>query len=138
MDLAARARPALQVALQQALGAEFVDAADPTAGLRFPVTGLALTPAGTMHAAALAAVIETAGYLAVLPTLGENEHAVTNSIATQYLRPARAGDWVCATGTLSRRARTLAFVAVRSYLGSPDGDLLAQSQITKSVIVLKP
>ena len=138
MDHPSRAEQALKVALQHALRAELVDAADPPAGLRFPVTGLSVTPAGTLHAAALAAIIETAGYLAVLPTLGDDEHAVTNSISTQYLRAAPADSWVRVTGTLGRRARTLAFVSVAAHLET-DGalsDLVAQSQITKSVITL--
>lgn len=135
MDLSSRVEQALTVALQYALGAELVDGADPVAGLRFPVTGLSLTPAGTLHAAALAAIIETAGYLAVLPTLGDDEHAVTNSISTQYLRAAPADSWVRVSGALSRRARTLAFVSVSATLEN-GGALVAQSQITKSVITL--
>lgn len=136
-ELAARAEPALQVALQHALGVELVDRTNVGAGLRFPVTNLAVTPAGTLHAAALAAIIETAGFLAVLPTLGKQEHAVTNMISTQYLRPAPAGEWVHVVGTLSRRARTLAFVSVLAYVREPDAaTLIAQSQVTKSIITL--
>lgn len=136
-ELAARAEPALRVALQHALGIELIDELNVGAGVRFPVTGLAVTPAGTLHAAALTAIIEAAGFLAVLPTLGEKEHAVTNMISTQYLRPARAGEWVHVIGTLSRRARTLAFVSVLAYLDRSDpSTLIAQSQLTKSVITL--
>lgn len=68
-ELLMRARPALDVALQHALGAELIDPADPTGGVCFTVEELALTPAGTLHAAALVAVAELAGHLAVLPTL---------------------------------------------------------------------
>src|SRR5258708_14412460 len=46
---AARVRAALEVNLQQALAAELIDAADPAAGVRFPVRGLAVTPAGALH-----------------------------------------------------------------------------------------
>jgi uncharacterized protein (TIGR00369 family) len=137
MDIVARARSVLESALQRSLGAELVDPDDPTGGLRFPVTGPALTLAGTLHGAALAVAIETAGYLAVMPTLAEDQHAVTNTISTQYLRAARAGEWVHVRGTLDRRSRTLAFVSVLSHLGGPDGDLVAQTQITKSVIALQ-
>jgi uncharacterized protein (TIGR00369 family) len=130
-----RARLALEVALAHALGAELVDSADPTAGVRFPVSGLAITPAGTLHAAALAAVVELAGYLAVLPTLESTEHAVTHAISTQYLRAARAGDWVYVVGTLTKRTRTLAFVSVAAVLeGAGQERLVAHSQLTKSIV----
>lgn len=128
--------PPLDVALQSALGAELIDAADPTAGVRFPVTGLALTPAGTLHAAALAAIVELAAYLAVLPTLGLTEHAVTSTISTHYLRAAHTGDRVNVVGTLTKRARVLAFVSVTSEIdeGSGRARVIAHSQITKSIV----
>lgn len=132
--LGRRATAALEVALQHALGAELIDATDPAAGVRFPVTGLAVTPAGTLHAGALTVIIELAGYLAVLPTMPDTEHAVTHTISTQYLRAARAGDRVAVVGAVTRRARSLAFVSVVAELG--EGLLIAHSQITKSIVSL--
>jgi acyl-coenzyme A thioesterase PaaI-like protein len=129
--LLARAEAALAVALPDALGVELLDPADPLLGVALDVTGIAVTPGATLHASALAAALELAGYLAVLPTLTVAEHAVTHQISTQYLRAARAGERVEVRGTLLRRTRGLAFVGVSAY--GPT-HAVAQSQITKSVV----
>ena len=133
-DLLARAEAALAVALPKALGVELCDPADPLAGVAFPVAGIAVTPAATAHASALAAAMELAGYLAVLPTLTVAEHAVTHQISTQYLRAARAGERVRVDATLLRRTRALAFVTVTARCVGPDAPVVAHGQITKSVV----
>ena len=140
-----RALEALEVALPRALGASLRDPADAGAGVVFPVVGLAVTPMGTLHAAALAAVVEAAGFLAVLPTLGPDEHAVTHHIATQLVRPALARQRVEVLGRLERRTRGLAFVSVTARslpadAGEPSRSTpvgprdVAYSQITKSIV----
>ena len=131
--LVARAEAALAVALPDALGLEFVDPADPLAGVAFEVAGIAVTPAATLHGSALAAALELAGYLAVLPTLTVGEHAVTHQLSVQYLRAATVGQRVRVRGELARRTRALAFVGVGAVLES-DGTAVAQGQITKSVV----
>jgi uncharacterized protein (TIGR00369 family) len=84
------------VNLQQALAAELIDAADPAAGVRFPVRGLAVTPAGALHGGALNAIMELAGYIAVAPTLADGEHAVaTQFIAFPDVGAARYSLHVC-------------------------------------------
>ena len=132
-DLLARAEAALAVALPDALGVELCDPADPLAGVEFRVAGIAVTPAATVHASALGAAMELAGYLAVLPTLTAAEHAVTHQISTQYLRAARVGDRVRVHATLLRRTRALAFVSVTAH-GAGDAPVVAHGQITKSVV----
>lgn len=129
-----RAALALAVPLQSALGAELADPADVGRGVRFPVTGLALTPAGTLHGGALSGVLELAGYLAVLPELAETEHAVAHAIATQLVGAAREGDVVTVQGTLVRRARQIAFVSVTATVAGSRA--VAQSQITKSIVTV--
>lgn len=99
--LVARAEAASAVALPHALGVEFLDPGDPTRGVRLPVRGLAVTPSGTLHAAALGAALELAAYLAVAPTLTVAEHAVTHHIAAQHLRAAVAGSRVEVSGNSS-------------------------------------
>lgn len=143
-DLVARAEAAAAVALPDALGVEFLDHDDPLAGVRFTVRGLAVTPAATLHSAALAAAMELAGYLAVLPTLDVAEHAVSHHVATQHLRPARAGQVVRVVGHLDRRARGVAFVSVTAELDEPlrrdvraddrPRRVVALAQITKSIV----
>jgi acyl-coenzyme A thioesterase PaaI-like protein len=133
-DLAARARAALAIPLQVALQARPVDPDDPTGGLVFPVTGLAINPGGTLHAGALGAIMELAGFLVLLPTLAPTEHAVTHHIATQILSAGRRDEQVTVTATLDRRTRRLGFVTATAVVGER---LLARSQITKSVIDLR-
>ncbi|MEU4431028.1 PaaI family thioesterase [Nocardia rhamnosiphila] len=128
-----RVGAALEVNLQRSLNPELVDLADPAAGVRFPVRGLALTPFGTLHAGALGAIIELAAYLAVAPTLAADEHAVTTSIATQFVRAAPAEHWVTVRGELTRRARRIAFVVVTATLDGTD-QVIATGQVTKSVV----
>jgi acyl-coenzyme A thioesterase PaaI-like protein len=133
-DLADRAAAALAIPLQDALAARPIDPADPTGGLVFPVTGLAINPGGTLHAGALGAILELAGFLALLPALAASEHAVTHHISTQILSPGRAGEEVRVTATLERRTRRLGFVTATATVGER---LVARSQITKSVIEIR-
>lgn len=133
-DLAARASAALAIPLQVALQARPVDPDDPTGGLVFPVTGLAINPGGTLHAGALGAIMELAGFLVLLPALAPTEHAVTHHIATQILSAGRRDEQVTVTATLDRRTRRLGFVTATAVVGER---LVARSQITKSVIDIR-
>jgi acyl-coenzyme A thioesterase PaaI-like protein len=128
-----RVAAALSVPLQHALGARLIDDTDPAAGVTFPVTGLATNGAGSLHAGALAGVLELAGYLAVLPTLGPHEHAVTHAVATQLADAAPEGSDVVVSATVDRRTRHLAFVSVTATCGK---SVVARAQLTKSVVRL--
>ena len=103
-ELHARAATVLAIPLQAALNARPIDPQQPSAGLEFPVAGLAINPGGTLHAGALGAILELAGLLALLPALTSTEHAVTHHIATQILSPGRQDDLVRVTAALERRA----------------------------------
>jgi acyl-coenzyme A thioesterase PaaI-like protein len=131
--LAARARQALAVPLQARIGARLLDDADPPAGVWFPVTDLADNGFGGLHAAALQAALELAGYLALIPQLTEQEHAVTHTVSTQLIAAAAAGERVEARGSLDRRTRRIAFVTV---VATVDDRTIARSQLTKSIVPL--
>jgi acyl-coenzyme A thioesterase PaaI-like protein len=133
-SLAERAAAALAIPLQDALRARAVDPADPTAGVVFPVAGLAINPGGTLHAGALGSIMELTGLLALLPHLAATEHAVTHHISTQILSPGRAGEEVTVTAAVERRTRRLGFVTATATVGER---LLARAQITKSVIEIR-
>lgn len=133
-SLARRATAALAIPLQDALRARALDPADPTAGVVFPVAGLAINPGGTLHAGALGAIMELTGFLALLPHLAGTEHAVTHHISTQILSPGRAGEEVTVTASVERRTRRLGFVTATAMVGER---LVARSQITKSVIEIR-
>lgn len=136
-------RVAAALALPCALGVELVGPRRSGGGR---VGSLAATPAGTLHAAALAAVLELGGFLAVLPTLEVGEHAVTHAFSTQYLRAGGAGDRVQVVGRaqvvgrLNKRARSLAFASVTAHTASGPREagfrLLATNLITKSIIAV--
>jgi acyl-coenzyme A thioesterase PaaI-like protein len=132
--LAERAAAALAIPLQDALGARLIDDGDPTGGLVFPVSGLAINPGGTLHAGALGAILELTGFLALLPELTATEHAVTHHISTQIFSPGREGEEVWVTAAVERRTRRLGFVAATATVGDR---LVARSQITKSVIEIR-
>jgi acyl-coenzyme A thioesterase PaaI-like protein len=129
--LADRAAQAMAVPLQHALGARLLDPADPTVGVVFRVSGLALNGAGGVHSGALAGVLELAAYLALLPELEPEEHAVTHATATQLIAAARDGEEVEVTGTVERRTRRIAFLSVTAAVGDR---LVATGQITKTVV----
>ncbi len=130
-SLTRRAGEALAVPLQHALGARLLDSADPTAGVRFTVADLAGNGAGGLHGGALSGVLELAGYLALLPQLTVDEHAVTHAVATHLFAAAKEGDDVEVRGALDRRTRRLAFLSVTASVGDR---LIARAQITKSVV----
>jgi acyl-coenzyme A thioesterase PaaI-like protein len=132
--LLGRAALALAVPLADALGARLRDPADPTAGVTFTVDGLAGNGAGGVHSAAVSAALELAAYLALLPDLAADEHALTHASATQLFAAARHGDDVVATATLDRRTRRLAFLSAAATVG---GMPVARAQITKSIIAAR-
>jgi acyl-coenzyme A thioesterase PaaI-like protein len=129
--LLARARRALAVPLAAALGAELLDDDDPAGGARCVVAGIADNGGGSAHAAALAALLELAGYLALAPTLATDEHAVTHAVALQLIGAAPVGATVEARGALDRRTRRTAFVTAAATV---DGAVVARAQLTKTVV----
>lgn len=131
--LVERARQAVSVPLQAHLGANLLDPSDPTAGVRFLPGDLADNGAGGVHGAALQALLEVAGYLALLPALRITEHAVTHAASCQFVSAARLGEPIALRGTLDRRARGTAFLSV---LATTDERTIARGQITKSIVEL--
>lgn len=132
--LRARAERALAVPLARALGAALLDETDPVAGVVCPGGGgLRDNGAGGTHSAALAALLELAGYLALLPQLSETEHAVTHAVAMQLLAPAGSGDRIEVRGVADRRTGRLGFVSVAAQVGTAT---VARAQLTKSIVRL--
>jgi uncharacterized protein (TIGR00369 family) len=117
------------------LGARAEDPDDPSAGLSMVITDNALNAAGVLHGGAIATVLDLAAYLAVLPTLGDSEQAVTHSFFASYLSATGAGETVVAKGSVLRRSRHLAFTSVS--MTSRDR-LVATAEVTKSIVALRP
>ncbi len=133
-ELADRAALALGLPLAAALDVRLIDEADPTAGVWFDVApGIADNGAGGVHASVLGAVLELSAYLALLPQLRRDEHAVTNTVSTQLLGPARHGERIEARGAADARTGRLGFVGAAA--SGPTGPV-ARTQVTKSIVRL--
>ena len=129
--LRVRAAAALDVPLAGALGCRLLDEDRPDAGAWFEAGALAGNGAGGVHASALDALMELAGFLAVSPTLTADEHAVTVNSTVSLLQGAASGARIEARGELDRRTRRLAFLGVEVTSG---GELVARAQLVKAVI----
>lgn len=134
-DLPARAAAALALPIAAAADARLLDPADPSAGVRATATGATGNGVGGMHASALAALLEAAGFLAVLPHLAAEEHAVTHAVTLHLLAPVALGSTVLTRGSLDRRTRRLAFVTAWAESA---GEVVARAQLVKSVVAVRP
>jgi uncharacterized protein (TIGR00369 family) len=128
-------RRVLEVPLITFLGASPEDPDDPSAGLSMVITDHALNAAGVLHGGVIATILDLAAYLAVLPTLGEAEQAVTHSFSASYLSVTTAGETVVAKGSVLRRSRHLAFTSVSM---TSDERLVAVASVTKSIVTQRP
>lgn len=121
----------LDIPLHRFLGVGLRDEADPAAGIRFPVGPAAQNPAGMLHGGVVYALLDVASFLALLPHLGEGEHAVTHDVSASLLRPVGAGAEVEVTATVLRRGRAVAFMRAEATV---EGVLVATGQVTKTVV----
>lgn len=133
-DTAARVQSVLDIPLNRFLGMQLRDEADPSAGIWFPVGPSAQNQAGVLHGGVVTTLLDTACYLALLPHLAPEEHAVTHDLTVSLLRPVAAGSRVDVTGTVLRRGRAVAFLRADA---SVDGVVVAAAQVTKSVVPLR-
>ncbi len=129
--LAARVQAVLDIPLHRFLGMQLRDPADPSAGIWFPVAEPAQNQAAVLHGGVVYTLLDVAGFLALLPSLGDGEHAVTHDLSVSLLRPVGAGKRVDVTGSVLRRGRAVAFLRAEA---SVDGVVVAAAQVTKSVV----
>ena len=130
-DTAARVRGVLDIPLNRFLGMELRDPADPAAGVWFPVAPPAQNQAAVLHGGVVTTLLDTTCYLALLPHLSDDEHAVTHDLSVSLLRPVAAGKRVDMTATVLRRGRAVAFMRAEATV---DGEVVAAAQVTKSVV----
>jgi uncharacterized protein (TIGR00369 family) len=121
----------LDIPLHRFLGMELRDAADPSAGIWFPVAGPAQNQAAMLHGGVVYTLLDVASFLALLPYLSDDEHAVTHDLTVSLLRPVSAGKRVDVRGTVLRRGRAVSFMRAEATV---DGDIVAAAQVTKSVV----
>jgi uncharacterized protein (TIGR00369 family) len=130
---AARVQAVLDIPLHRFLGMELRDVTDPSAGVWFPVAAPARNQAELLHGGVVYTFLDVASYLALLPHLSDDEHAVTHDVAVSLLRPVAAGRHVHITGTVLRRGRAVAFMRAEATV---DGEVVAAGQVTKSIVRL--
>ena len=131
--LAARVQAVLDIPLHRFLGMQLRDAAAPSAGIWFPVAGPAQNQAAVLHGGVVYTLLDVASFLALVPHLGDDEHAVTHDLTVSLLRPVAADERVDVTGTVLRRGRVVAFMRAEATVG---GAVVAAAQVTKSVVRL--
>src|SRR4051794_36760130 len=86
----ARVQAVLDIPLHRFVGLELLDPADPHAGIWFPVGPSAQNQVRLLHGGVVTALLDVAAFLALLPHLGDDEHAVTHDQAVSLLRPVSA------------------------------------------------
>jgi uncharacterized protein (TIGR00369 family) len=130
----ARVRAVLDIPLNRFLGMQLRDDDDPSAGIWFPVGASAQNQAGVLHGGVVTTLLDTACYLALLPSLTAAEHAVTHDMAVSLVRPVAADKRVDVVGSVVRRGRAVAFLRAEATV---DGEIVAAAQVTKSVVPLR-
>jgi uncharacterized protein (TIGR00369 family) len=133
-DPAARVQDVLDIPLNRFLGMRLRDESEPSAGIWFPVGPSAQNQAGVLHGGVVTTLLDTACYLALLPHLSPEEHAVTHDLAVSLMRPVTAERRVDIIGAVLRRGRSVAFLRAEATV---DGEVVAAAQVTKSVVPLR-
>lgn len=98
---------------------------------RFAVNDYTVNPAGILHGGILYAMMDVTAYLAVLPTLGEGENAVSHDVHVSVLRPV-ADDHVDLHAHILRRGRGVIFIRIEARDAA--GRTAAAATVTKSVV----
>jgi uncharacterized protein (TIGR00369 family) len=89
-----------------------------------------------VHGGVYCTMLDTAMGGAVVTTLNENEVTATTSLYVDFLRPARLGQVLSATGDVSRRGRHIAFV--HGTLTDEEGVHMATGRGTWYIWALAP
>ncbi len=127
----ARVQAVLDIPLHRFVGMELLDPADPPAGIWFPVGPAAQNQVRLLHGGVVTALLDVAGYLALMPHLTDDEHAVTHDQSVSLLRPVPADRRVELRGTVLRRGRAVAFLRADATV---EGTMVATAQLTKTVV----
>ncbi|SFF66852.1 PaaI family thioesterase [Blastococcus tunisiensis] len=131
--LASRVRAVLDIPLHRFLGMQLRDPAEPAAGIWFPVAAPTQNQAAVLHGGVVYTLMDVASFLALLPSLSDEEHAVTHDLTVSLIRPVAADARVDITGSVLRRGRQVAFMRAEATV---DGQVVAAAQVTKSVVRL--
>lgn len=129
-----RQQAVLDLPLNRHLGIVFDGIIHDTARSHFQCTPELATFGGQLHGGALTALCEIAGFLALVPLLSDEQHAVTHDLHISLMRAVPAGARCDLNAAVARLGKTLAFINVNATV---DGQLVASARITKSIIALR-
>jgi uncharacterized protein (TIGR00369 family) len=121
----------LNVAMHRFMGLEIVSQEAGKAELRVPPSANILNNVSYVHGGVYYALLDLAGYLALVPMLEEGENAVTCDISCSILRAVPQGQELRFHGTVLKRGKRLAFSESRA---TADGKLVAFAKLTKTII----
>lgn len=127
-----RQQAVLDLPLNRHLGIRYDGMREGVARSHFYSTPELATFGGQLHGGALSASCEVAGFLALIPALTDQQHAVTHDIHLSLMRAVPAGARCDLSARVIRLGRTLAFLDVSA---SVEDQLVASARITKSIIV---
>ncbi len=126
-----RQQAVLDIPLNRHLGIRYDGMRDGAAHAHFYSTPALATFGGQLHGGALSTLCEVAGFLALVPSLPADQHAVTHDLHLSLMRAVPAGARCDLSARVVRLGRTLAFIDVSAMV---EGQLVASARITKSLI----
>jgi uncharacterized protein (TIGR00369 family) len=129
--LVARVRQVLDDPLHRWLGLELADRADPRGGLVLTSGSPAMYAAGLLHGGMLAALLDVAASVRLLPELADGENAVTHAASCSVLRPVSEGTRLLLRADLLRKSTTRAFLRSSACVGD---EAVAVGQLTKTLL----
>ena len=118
-------------ALHKYIGIRLVDPQQRHLGCTFVVGPQIEGREGQLNGGILSLVLDAVAFLALEPSLAENEDAVSHDLHISMLKSAKRGDVVHLKGELVQRGRRVAFVNAEARV---DGRLVASARITKSIL----
>ena len=120
-----------ELALHKYIGVKLVDRAQRHLGCTFVVTSAIEGREGQLNGGVLSVILDAVAYLALEPSLAENEDAVSHDLHISMLKSVMSGQTVHLKGDLVQRGRRVAFVNAEARA---DGRLVATARITKTII----
>ncbi len=93
------------------------------------------TPFGTIHGGVLYAMMDVAGFCALLPYLEETEHAVSHNVNYSLMRAAKDGEDVVLRARVLKRGYKVAFISVEALVFKGDEKKqIASGNVVKTII----
>lgn len=113
------------------IGVKLVDPDQRHLGCTFVVTPAIEGREGRLNGGALSVILDAVAYLALEPSLAENEDAVSHDLHISMLRSVATGETVHLKGELVQRGKRVAFVNAEARV---EGRLVATARITKTIL----